>query len=421
MTVKAVDSRRWIIIGLLSLGGIIAYVDRTNISVALAHVDFTRTFHLSDVDRGMLNSAFFWSYSTLQILMGWVVDRYGVKLPYALGFFFWCLASASTALTRSLWQLLSLRVLLGVGESVLVPATYRWIRYNFAEKQRGLAMGIYLLGTKLGGAIGAPIAAWLIVTYNWQLMFVILGLGGLIWLIPWMILVKENRPIAGRATPVKDEASAAVPFSKIMASPVIWGSVIVDFSYMYFVFFCITWMPAYFVEARHLSLSKMGLYTFFSFAGMAIVAMLAGWAADRLIARGRNPVTVRKGFVIAGFSFACTELIGAQSSSVEAALFWAVISLSGLGLASANSLALTRGTLIPAWAVGRVTGVQNFFASSAGIVGPILTGWLKEIGGNYQAPMQAIWFFLMLGILSCVFLLREKYAPVRTFNQAPGA
>jgi len=398
----------------LSLGGIIAYVDRTNISVALAVPDFTRTFHLTDVDRGMLNSAFFWSYSTLQIVMGWVVDRYGVKVPYALGFFFWCLASASTALTRTLWQLLSLRVLLGAGEAVLVPATYRWIRYNFAEKQRGLAMGIYLLGTKMGGAIGAPLAAWLIMAYGWQAMFVILGLGGLIWLIPWTILVTDVKPTARQVTQTKEEASAEVPFRKVILSPVVLGSIIVDFSYMYFVFFCITWMPAYFVEARHLSLSKMGLYTFFSFAGMAIVAMAAGWAADRLIVHGWNAVAVRKGFVIAGFSFACTELIGAQSSSVDAALFWAVISLSGLGLASANSLALTRGTLIPAWAVGRVTGVQNFFASAAGIVGPILTGWLKEIGGSYEAPMQAIWFFLVLGILSSVFLLREKYAPVKT-------
>jgi MFS transporter, ACS family, D-galactonate transporter len=412
MAARNGDSRRWAIIGLLSLGGIIAYVDRGNISVALAVPDFKQTFHLSDVDRGMLNSAFFWSYSTLQILMGWVVDRYGVKLPYAFGFLFWCMASASTALTRTLWQLLTLRVLLGTGEAVLVPATYRWIRYNFAEKQRGLAMGIYLMGTKLGGAIGAPLAAWLIMLYNWKLMFVILGLGGLLWLIPWMILVKENGPGGRQVAPVKEAPAARVSFGKIMASPVVWGSVIVDFSYMYFVFFCITWMPSYFVEARQLSLSKMGLYTFFSFAGMAIVATLAGWAADRMIARGGNPVTVRKGFVIAGFVIACTELIGAGSSSVEAALFWAVVSLSGLGLASANSLALTRGTLIPAWAVGRVTGVQNFFASSAGIVGPILTGWLKESSGGYQAPMQAIWFFLVLGILSCVFLLREKYAPV---------
>ena len=412
MTAKDVDSRRWVIIGLLSLGGIIAYIDRANISVALAVPEFIERFNLSDLDRGTVNSAFFWSYALLQVVMGWMVDRYGVKIPYAIGFFSWCLASASTALTRSLSQLLALRVILGAGEAVVVPATYRWIRYNFAEKERGLAMGLYMTGTKLGPALGAPVAAWLIVTYNWQLMFVILGLGGLVWLIPWMLLVKDKRPAAGEATPAQ-ESSAPVPFGRVMASPVLWGSIIVDFSYMYFVFFCMTWMPAYFVEARNLSLKEMGLYTFFSFGGLAVVATLAGWAADRLIVRGWNAVAVRKGFVIAGFSLASTELIGAQTSSVDVALFFAVFSLSGLGLASANSLALTRGTLIPASVVGRVTGVQNLFGASAGIVGPLLTGWLKETFGSYHAPMQAIWFFLVLGILSCVFLLREKYSPMR--------
>ena len=80
-----------------------------------------------------------------------------------------------------------------------------------------------------------------------------------------------------------------------MASPVIWGTIIGTFCYMYFVYFCLTWMPAYFVERRNLSLTSMGLYTFFSFGGMATMAALAGWAADRMIAGGRNPVNVRKG------------------------------------------------------------------------------------------------------------------------------
>jgi ACS family D-galactonate transporter-like MFS transporter len=399
---------------LLSIGGIIAYIDRANISVALAVPDFIKSFHLSDVDRGLLNSAFFLSYALLQIPAGWIVDRYGVKMPYAIGFFFWCLAAAGTALTNSLAQLTTLRVFLGAGEAVVVPASYRWIRYNFVEKQRGLAMGLYMTGTKIASAIGTPIAAWLIMVYNWRLMFVILGLAGLLWLIPWMLLVKENRPKGKQETPVKKaEDSVAMPVGKILASRVVLGSVIVNFCYQYFTFFCMTWMPAYFVEARHLSLSKMGLYTFFSFGGMAIVATAAGWAADLLIGRGRNPVTVRKTFVIAGFAIASTELIGAMSSSAEVALLWAVISLSGLGLASANSLALTRGTLIPASSVGLVSGVQNCFGSAAGFVGAILTGWLKQIGGGYQAPMQAIWFFMMLGILSCVFLLREKYSLVK--------
>jgi MFS family permease len=413
MSNKTIDVKRWVIVGLLALGAIIAYIDRSNISVALAVPEFINHFDLNDLHRGLLNSAFFWSYTILQIAMGYLVDRFGVKKPYTIGFLIWCVAAAATAFTNSLSQLISLRVLLGAGEAVVVPATYRWIRYNFVEKERGLAMGLYMTGTKIASAIGAPIAAWLIVAYNWQYMFLILGLIGLVWLIPWLILVKEPKTREERDTTPREGASEKVPLGKTMASPVVLGAVIVNFCYMYFTFFNITWMPAYFVEARNLSLKEMGLFTFLSFGGMAIIATAAGWAADRLIARGKDPVLVRKTFIICGFAIASTELIGAQSASVNAALFWAVISLSGLGLASANSLALTRGTLIPATAVGLVSGVQNCFGAAAGIVGPILTGWLKEISGGYVLPMQAIWIFMILGILSTAFLLREKYAPMK--------
>jgi MFS family permease len=401
-------SRRWTVIGLLSLGMIIAYVSRSNLSVALAMPDFIRSFHLSDTDRGTLNSAFFWAYAALQIPAGWVVDRYGVKLPYAFSFLFWCLASAGTAFARVVPQLIALRVVLGVGESIVAPASYRWIRFNFEEKQRGLAVGLYMTGTKIGPAIGAPLAAWLIVQYDWRMMFLILGLGGLIWLVPWMLLVEDNdRKLAENAA---KSAGAPVPFGRIMASPVTWGTVIATFCYMYFVYFCMTWMPAYFVEQRHLSLSKMGLYTFFSFGGMAIIAALAGWAADWLIGRGSSPVTVRKWFTIAGFAIACTELIGARTSSVPVALTLAVVSLSGLGLATANYWALTQ-TLIPATAIGRVSGIQNCSASVAGIVAPILTGWLKQQTGSYETPMGIVWIFLVIGVLSYLVMVREKYAP----------
>src|SRR5437762_12347539 len=80
--VDPVNARRWLIVGLLNLGVVIAYVDRTNLSVALTVPDFRNHFHLTDQDRGALNSAFFWSYALLQIPAGWVVDKYGVKLPY---------------------------------------------------------------------------------------------------------------------------------------------------------------------------------------------------------------------------------------------------------------------------------------------------------------------------------------------------
>ena len=406
----AVDSKRWIIVALLSVGAIIAFVSRTNISAALAYKPFIQHFQLSDIDRGTLNSAFFWSYAALQIPVGWLVDRYGVKIPYAISFVIWCLASAATGLTRSLSELTALRVVTGAGEAIVTPASFRWMRQHFSENESGLAVGVYMLGTKIGPAIGAPLAVWLISLYDWRLMFTIIGLAGLVWLIPWMLLVKNDRPAGNPGNPAKAR-TAAVPFRNIMASPVVWGTIIINFCYNYFVFYCMTWMPAYFVEQRHVSLTKMGLFSFFSFAGIAIVAVLAGWVADLIIKRGANAVFVRKAFIVCGFAIACTELIGVRSSSVEGALFWAVVSLSGIGLATANHLALCRMTLIPAPAVGLVTGVQNTSTSLAGIVGPLLSGWLLQTTGGYEAPMLVIFFFLVLGGLTCLVLLRPEWAP----------
>jgi MFS family permease len=340
-----------------------------------------------------------------------LIDKYGVKFPYAIGFFAWSLMTAATALCSSISQLLSLRVLLGVAESVITPASMRWIRFNFQEKERGLAVGLYMTGTKIGPAIGAPVTAWLIAMYDWRVMFMILGLGSLVWLVPWLTLVRnDDRQIEKKLTSTSNQET--VSFGRVMQSPVIWGTIIGTFCYMYFVYFCLTWMPAYFVERRNLSLSSMGLYTFFSFGGMATMAAVAGWAADRLIANGRDPVSVRKAFTIAGFVIASTEVIGALSDSVSVALFFAVFSLSGLGLATANYWALTQ-TLIPGASIGRIVGIQNCAANLPGIVAPILTGWLIQKTGSYEAPMQAIWFFLILGIAAYVFLVREKYAPTR--------
>ena len=291
----------------------------------------------------------------------------------------------------------------------MVPASYRWIRHHFVENERGLAIALYMTGTKIGPAVGTPLAAWLIDLYGWRLMFVVIGLGGLIWLVPWLMLVK-NEDLQRERETAKETGTKALSFGRIMASPVTWGTIIASFCYMYFVYFCITWMPAYFMERRHLSLGKMGLFVFASFGGMAVVATLAGWAADALIGRGYSPMTIRKGFTIAGFGIACTELIGAQATSLDTALFFAIVSLSGLGLATANYWALTQ-TLFPGEAIGLISGIQNSSCSVAGIVAPILTSWLLQETGTYEAPMIMILVVLVIGVLSYVFMVRENYAP----------
>jgi MFS family permease len=401
--------RRWLILILLGFGAMIAFISRTNIGAALALGAFTRQFGLTDIGRGWLNSAFFWSYAVLQVPMGWVVDRYGVKWPYAVGFLIWCVATALCGMMTALGGLVTMRLITGAGEAIVIPASYRWIRSNFSETESGVAVGIYMLGTKVGSAVGTPLAAWLIVAFDWQLMFILIGVLGLFWLAPWLILVRSSD--AGGGPPGEDVGHPPIPFANIMKSPMVWGSIIINFCYNYFVFYCMTWMPAYLVEKRHLSLNRMGFYAFFSFMGIALVALVSSWIADEMVKRGRDAVEVRKGFVIAGFLVACTEILGARTESLHLALFWNVVSLSGLGLATANHLTLCRLTLIPEGIVGLVAGVQNVSTSVAGIVAPLLTGWLKQTTGGYEAPMAAIFVFLVIGAASCVVLLQRKWAP----------
>jgi MFS transporter, ACS family, D-galactonate transporter len=401
--------RKWVVVGLLSLGMVIAYIDRANLSVVLALKEFQQTFHPSDMERGLLNSAFFWSYALLQIPAGWIVDRYGVKFPYAIGFLFWTIFSALTGMVQSTSQLVALRFLLGCGESIVGPASLRWIRFNCKEQERGLAVGIYLAGAKIGPAIGVPVTAMLVTAFGWRVMFLTAGGAGFLWLIAWLLLVKnDDRQLETTANAAV--SAPPVPFARLMVSPVMWGILLGTFCYSYFLFFCVTWLPAYFVEYRHLSLTSMGLYTMFSFGGMAVVATGAGWAADQMIRRGRDAVKVRKGFIICGLVVGSTELIGALTDSRSIALFFAIFSLAGLGLATANLWALSQ-TMIPGAAIGRISGVQNCASNLSGIVAPILSGWLKQITGSYTAPMQAIWIFLVVGIFSYAVLVRPRYLP----------
>jgi MFS family permease len=394
--------RRWSLVCLLSVALAFAYTHRTNISFALADPNFIRFLGLSDTDRGTLSSAFFWTYGLLQIPAGSLVDRYGAKWPLAAGLFLWCLVSASTGLANTFAAILALRMLLGLFEAVITPAGLRWIRDHFEERRRGLASGIFFAGSKYGPALAAPVAASLIKNHGWRSMFLNQGLYGLLWLVPWMLFAASGRGSkSGHISP-----SGAEPTISLFGSRVMWGTLIGTFAYNYFVFFAMSWLPAYFVEQRHLSLTSMGIYTGFSYAGTAAVAILAGFAADWMIERGGDPVATRRGFTIAGLLIASTVVLGAISESTNAAVFFSILSLSGLGLATANYWSLTQ-TVVPKSMAGRAGGAQNMALTAAGIIAPIATGWLKQVSGGYTAPMMLIGVLLLIAIGAYMFLVRR--------------
>ncbi|HYO81540.1 MAG TPA: MFS transporter [Bryobacteraceae bacterium] len=399
----------WGVVCLLSLGFTIAYIDRTNLSIALASPSFKQAFGLNDTERGMLNSAFFWSYALCQIPAGFVTDRFGVRWPYAVSFALWSIVSAATAFATALWHLVAFRLLLGVGEAIITPASMRWITTHVPERNRGLAVGILFAGSKFGPALGAWLAVELMSRYGWQTMFLILGLGSLAFLLPWFRYVHDDDSGAER----KAAATAgSADFAAVWRTPAIYGILAGTVAYNYFNYFNLTWLPAYFAEHWGLPLSSMGAYTAFSFLGMAAVAIAGGAVADSMIRRGADPVRTRKAFTIAGLAIASTEIIGSITTSRDVAVTFAIISMAGLGLTTANYWALTQ-TLMPGGAIGRISGVQNFASNLAGVVAPALTGWLIHVTGSYVAPMRAILFVLLGGIAAYVLLVKRDYAPSR--------
>jgi sugar phosphate permease len=168
-----------------------------------------------------------------------------------------------------------------------------------------------------------------------------------------------------------------------------------------------TWMPQYFQKTHGMSIEKSNWFSGVSFGGMAAVAALAGWLADGMIARGRDPIRVRKAFTIAGFLLAATQTLSVLTTSESWMVFLTVASLCGLGLATPNYWALTQ-TLLPGTLP---VAIQNTAANVAGIVAPWLTGWMIKQTGNFKAPILAVGFWLALGVAAYALLVRRRAAP----------
>lgn len=170
-------------LALLVLAVLINYVDRGNLSLAapLLKVEWG----LSASELGVLFSAFYWTYVVMQLVVGWLVDRFSAALVMALGVLVWSLATAATGLVTGFTTLLLMRLLLGFGESVVFPASSKICVQHLSEHSRGFANGTLSAAMRWGSAIGTFGGGMLIAKYGWRMSFIVIGLLGLLWLPAW--------------------------------------------------------------------------------------------------------------------------------------------------------------------------------------------------------------------------------------------
>src|SRR5215469_333568 len=201
---------------LLATAMLINYVDRGNLSVAGPLIK--QELGLSASQLGILFAAFFTSYTAMQFVVGWLVDRFDVNRILAAGFLIWSLATATTGLLRGFVLLFSMRLILGVGEAVALPASSKILARHLPEHHRGLASGAVMSALRLGNAVGTFGAGYLMVKLGWRPVFIAIGLVSLLWLPAWNKWKPHKVQQAGGAT------APALGFLEIFRQRSFWGT-----------------------------------------------------------------------------------------------------------------------------------------------------------------------------------------------------
>jgi MFS family permease len=386
------------VVALLTLAAFINYVDRGNLATAgpLIRDQFT----LSNTQLGLLLSAFFWSYAPGQLPAGWLAERLDARRVLATGLAVWGLATALTGLASGFAMLLVLRVMLGLGESVMYPASFKILACEALDEERGRANGWMAAGQQAGPAFGTLVCGLLMARFGWRVVFVVAGCASVLWLWPWLRTPRVAASGLASATP------HGPPTRVLLCSRELWGSCLGYFGYSYGFWLVLSWLPVYLVKTHGLTMAQMAPIGAGVFALSAVTSVLTGWAADRWLKAGASSNRVRKTALLTGLA----GLAACLSVCAFAGPLGALAAMAGCGLCL--------GMLVPtAWAsvqtlagpgaTARWMGVQNFVGNLGGISAPVITGVVVDRTGSFSLAFLIAAVLALVGMIAYGLIVRR--------------
>lgn len=383
------------LVGLLAAATLLNYADRGSLSIAAPGLK--DAFRIDNATMGLLLSCFFWSYALAQPLAGWVTQRFPPRTVLAVAVGLWSLATIGCGLATSLAMLFGLRLLMGIGESVMFPLN-ACIFSRAADHERGRANAASTVGQSIGPALGTFVGGSILTLFGWRAVFWALGSASLLWIGPWM--VGSRRLLADCAEPYPDP----VPYRELLRERSLWGASLGHFCGNFQFYVVLTWLPLYLIKAQHFSVAHMTRVGTILYACQAISAALTGVSSDRLIARGVSPTVVRKAFLIAAGAGtgSCLAAIGVWPTAAVPLLIGSGVA-TGLGspmlFASSQTLAGPR-------AGGRWMGIQNMIGNFAGITAPVIVGIIVDRTGSFSVAFLLAGAMSLVGIASWLLVVR---------------
>jgi len=388
--VKNVKNVRWILVFWMFVVAAVSYLDRNNISIAASTIQ--KEFGLSNLQLGGVFSAFVMGYAFSQPIAGRIADRFGPYRVIAVGIVWWSVFTSLTALTPSgySWSLVALmgvRFLLGIGESVIFPASNRLVAAWSPSQERGLANGLIFAGVGIGAGIAPPLITYILLKHDWHWAFYISALIGLLVLVCWLAIVRdrpEDHPWVSAQEAEFIRKGTQVGAVKTL--PVSWMKIVKDrqvalltlsyFTYGYVAYIFFTWFFKYLSAVRGLDLKASAIYGMLPFMAMAVCSPLGGMLADYLTPRFGKRVgrcwTAAFALLLAAVFVACaTQVADARIAS----LFLA----GGAGaLYLSQSAYWTITAEMGGGSAGSVSGVMNMGNQIGGVITASLTPLLAD-------------------------------------------
>jgi MFS family permease len=361
---------------LLGSAVVLNYIDRGAVGVAAPLMK--SDLGLTATEIGIAISAFFWVYAPIQLGLGWLCDRWSVYKLLALGTVLWSISTVMMGFVAGFLSLFLLRLVLGVGESIVFPGSSKIICRHVPAERRGLANAVVMTGVALGPAIGTLVGGSMAAAFGWRTMFVIFGLVSAVWLLPW---ARVTGALPRRA----NASEAAFPVRKLLRRWSLWAMGVGHATSNYGFYFLLAFLPLYLVQQRGLSIIQMTMLATVGYCIQVASALVFGSISDRWTRGGGSEPRIRRAMLIAGHLIYGVGIIAipfVHSLPIVIALL-CLLGACG-GAVSPNLYAVGQMFAGPR-ASGTWVGIQNAVGNLSGIFGPALSGIIIDRIGYSSA------------------------------------